>query len=460
MELIVKLCAGSSKTALLFLLIGSLVAFPLGNAHAGVVVNQTNSTYEVGNNVNVSSFITNASGTITAISFPYNDKGQSTGHFVGVGLVDQTSGISYYLHKTGDVCGSTFESTGKNAKETKSFGFGYKFVAYPCTATSTELSLNPSRAYAFQLFRNSGGANTQVFYGSVNGDSNSVSASIYTDGSVAPFSAQPIFSTQYNTRFTTLNLLSASTTVKFNVGYFIDPEEADVNQQDKNPNQVYVRYSKVPTTAMSARSFSITDSVNPTWGNGTSTVELSLDPSSTYDVNVSFGNAGTVINGVQPFPLSYLYFNVTTDAFGGVATTTTLEIYNALEQKTFDYQPCSLTQIGGCLINAGYALVVPSDASINRFSDLYDTLSTKFPFAYLTDFRDSITSIYEGSTTASLGLTVPFGDAGDITLISADLVSDVPFTSTIRSILGALIWVMLAAQIWRRGQTIFNVKTT
>jgi len=131
------------------------------------------------------------------------------------------------------------------------------------------------------------------------------------------------------------------------------------------------------------------------------------------------------------------------------------------EASTENQVNCDSTSgIGWAICSTAVLLFIPSDASINRFTDVYDTLSTKFPFAYLTDFRDSITSIYTGSTTASLGLTVPFGDVGDITLISADLVSDVPFTSTIRTILGALIWLMLAAQIWGRGQTIFNQKTT
>lgn len=130
-----------------------------------------------------------------------------------------------------------------------------------------------------------------------------------------------------------------------------------------------------------------------------------------------------------------------------------------LPESTYTLQPCSLVDIGGCISNAFAFAFYPSEESITYFSDLYLTLANKFPFAYMIDFKDSITQVFQGETTHSMTITVPFGTFGDLTLISQELIEAVPFASTIRSLLGALMWLMLAMQIWRRGQTIFNKKS-
>jgi len=264
-----------------------------------------------------------------------------------------------------------------------------------------------------------------------------------------------------NTKFTNVVVSGTASTTNFAISYFLDTSEFD---QQNQPNTVEVYVSNSDSNQVGSRKKLILP-----LNDGSSSTTISIVPDNYSGV---YATSTYLPDGQYTGWVKFFNFNVNdyvlpteiTTNFtisGGVVTTYTIVSQSdGIFPDEFGYQsqPCGITAIGGCLVNAMALLFYPSANSIDSFTNVYDTLATKFPFAYLTDFRDSITSIYEGSTTASLGLTVPFGTFGDITLISADLVSDVPFTSTIRTILGALIWVMLALQIWRRGQTIFNVK--
>jgi len=126
-----------------------------------------------------------------------------------------------------------------------------------------------------------------------------------------------------------------------------------------------------------------------------------------------------------------------------------------------DAQSCDDTSgIGWAICTTVVFLFVPSDNAIEDFSGLYATLSTKFPFAYFTDFNDSVSAVFTNPTTHAMALSVPFGPFGDIDLISAEQIEAVPLTSTIRTLLGALIWLMLGVTIYRRTYRIFNQQST
>jgi len=116
--------------------------------------------------------------------------------------------------------------------------------------------------------------------------------------------------------------------------------------------------------------------------------------------------------------------------------------------------------IGWAICSTAVFLFVPSEQAINQFTDLYDTLSTKFPFAYFTDFNDSLTTLYTGSTTQSMAITVPFGEIGDLDLISQAQLEAIPLSSTVRTLIGMLIWFFLGATIYRRTYRIFNQQST
>lgn len=124
---------------------------------------QTDSSIEI-SSPNISSFpiFTGASGSISKLEFAYNDHGNSTGHWIGVSVVDLDLGINYYAD-TGDSCGNSYQSTGSNSKVIVTLDSSTSYRTYPCTGAN--LVLDPTHTYGVALFRNTGGSNSQRFYG-------------------------------------------------------------------------------------------------------------------------------------------------------------------------------------------------------------------------------------------------------------------------------------------------------
>lgn len=270
-----------------------------------------------------------------------------------------------------------------------------------------------------------------------------------------PSGYEVTYSTQYDTRFLNVSMGTATTTVDFTTAYYISPTEATSTQADKNPTMVRVSFSKQPSTDLSRQSYTITDAVAPTWGYGTTTVSLNLDPSSTYDVMVGFVNPGTALTGVVPFPLAYVYFAVTTDASGGIATSTTPELYDAQEEQAIEYQPCGITDIGGCISNSMQYLFTPSNASLDRFATLTDELEKRSPFVYVYQVPDYWDTLF--NTTQAQSLTISASTSiGSITFLSEAQLDAIPLTDTVRTVIGYLLWVSLALAVYSRVTRVFN----
>jgi len=263
------------------------------------------------------------------------------------------------------------------------------------------------------------------------------------------------FNSVTNTRFTDLSVTGTSTVV-VDVEYFLDLLEIDRTVTEYNPTQVAFRTSLRPSSTFSSVSESIDNTTAGTSSVSTSFVGL-VD--GTYDLNITFANNGTLFGQTRPFEKSYIYTEFTI-ASGTLASVGNIEFYDGLTPPNPEgNQPCGITDLGGCIINAVMYLVYPSSASLNEFNELYETMSGKFPFAYFTDFNDSVSAVFTAPTTEEMALTVPFGDYGDLQLISAEQIEAVPLTATIRTLLGALIWFMLGATIYRRTYRIFNQQT-
>lgn len=263
------------------------------------------------------------------------------------------------------------------------------------------------------------------------------------------------FATQYQTRFTNLVYSTTTSTTTLTVGFYIDPDEATSTQADKNPTIVRYRYSKVPSTDVLGYGVPITGSVSPTWGNATTSATFNLDPNSTYDFTISFANGGTVLTGVSPFPSAYIYLRLSTNATGGIASTSTVEFYNALEEQAFEYQPCSITDIGGCITNAFTYLFVPSNASMNQFATLRTEMENRSPFVYAFQLPTYWDMLYETNQTQSLTVSASTS-IGTITFISEAQLEAIPLSNTVRTIIGYLLWIMLAFMLYHRVTNIFN----
>lgn len=264
------------------------------------------------------------------------------------------------------------------------------------------------------------------------------------------------FDQNYQTRFLDLEI-SGTSSVNIDVDYFLQQSEIIRTISAFNPTQVNFGIALRPTTAISARGISIDNTVQ-----GTSSVSNTFTglADGVYDVNITFYNNGVLFGDDRPFAESYIYSSFTV-ASGTLTATGTPEFYDfSQDQPTNQPVPCGITAIGGCIQNAFSYLFIPTENGMIQITNLYDTLSTKFPFAYFTDFNDSITSVFTNPTTESLAISVPFGTFGTLDLISEEMIEAVPFTALIRELLGAIIWLMMAYTIYRRTLRIFNKETT
>jgi len=260
------------------------------------------------------------------------------------------------------------------------------------------------------------------------------------------------FNSTYQTRFTSLDITGTST-VQIDTEYYLHAEELNANISERNPTLVNYEYSRRPSTTLSING----DAITPTAGTSTSEMQLSSLSDGTYDLLVRFSNIGASLGlSARPFPEAYVYTSFT--IVGGVLTATgTPEFYDRTEeQEVSQYRDCSITQLQNCLTNAGIFLFIPSNESIENFTTLKESIANKFPFNYVADFKNAFTDFYTTATTETLEITVEFSTFGDITLLSEDLINAVPFASTIRTILGYLLWIMLVLQIYRRTLSIFN----
>jgi len=258
------------------------------------------------------------------------------------------------------------------------------------------------------------------------------------------------------TKFIDLNVSGTASTTALKITYNIDISEIT---PETRPDTLAVTITNTESAQIAEKKKIILPLVN-----GVSSTTLNIIPAdylNSTSTELSDGEYSAFVKFWNLLGQNYTFPTEITANFtisGGVVSSYQIvsqeeAITPFIEPK---YQVCSLTNISGCISNAFIFLLYPSQSSINNFTSLYDQLSTRFPFAYFTDFNDSISAIFTNATTANLSITVPFSTLGDIELISASQIQSVPFASLIRTILGAIIWVMLAINIYRRTQLIFN----
>jgi len=266
-----------------------------------------------------------------------------------------------------------------------------------------------------------------------------------------------------NTRLETAVVSGTASTTLVDIDYFLDLR--DFNQNNRPDTiQIYLSNSDSTQVALysklilplAAGASSTVATLRPTSYTGDYIGDTEL-PDGTYTAWIKFWNFS---NQSYVFPTS-VTVNFTISS-GIVTASEVVDQTDGLmpNNQDYQYQPCSIIEIGGCISNSFIYLFYPSEQSVDSFISIYDTLSTKFPFAYFTDFNDSISSVFTSSTTATIAITVPFGTFGEIDLISAQQIEEVPYTDLIRTLLGALIWVMMAFTIYRRTQKIFNQEQT
>lgn len=237
-----------------------------------------------------------------------------------------------------------------------------------------------------------------------------------------------------NTRFTGLSITGTST-VKVDVGHFLDSSEVDTSVPALNPQLVRFSTSLQPAIVFDSVSQSIVpftlDAVS------TTTNEYTGLADGTYDLNITFYNSASTFTGIVPFASNYIYSNFTI-ASGTLSAVGLVEIYSAIAVDTPRYLDCNLSNITNCFINALVYVFLPSDDTLNRFLSLRENLAEVIPFGYFIYIYDTLNTIEVDGTTA--------------------LIPDLPFQDAIftplRTGTAFILWIMFAFLLYRRFKTI------
>jgi len=96
-----------------------------------------------------------------------------------------------------------------------------------------------------------------------------------------------------------------------------------------------------------------------------------------------------------------------------------------------------------CSIKQAIAWLLYPDVSVTeQFKSLSTTLEGKFPFAYAYQAPDLVDTLFTSTQTASSTISVTVPNFGEITFLSAALLNSVPYASTVRTIIGWLLWIL------------------
>jgi len=120
-----------------------------------------------------------------------------------------------------------------------------------------------------------------------------------------------------------------------------------------------------------------------------------------------------------------------------------------------EWQPCSLTQPQGCLVNAGLLLFYPSSGAVTDITTSMQDLLTKAPFGYASEFQSLLDTALGAENDYTLRIassTIPWLDE-DIVLFSRSLIEDSAFFDwdLIHNIMIFAVYFGLAAYFYERA---------
>lgn len=112
-----------------------------------------------------------------------------------------------------------------------------------------------------------------------------------------------------------------------------------------------------------------------------------------------------------------------------------------------DFVECGTFEMFCHLKNWSIWLFGVSDSTLYKFSTL--TLENSLPFSYIYDVDDLYDDLF-GQTSATLGITFTTPAWGTVTLLSADMIDDVPFQDTLYTIISAILIFFTAMTLYRK----------
>jgi len=142
-----------------------------------------------------------------------------------------------------------------------------------------------------------------------------------------------------------------------------------------------------------------------------------------------------------------------------VSPTYVYKVRSNVDDVVADVQTCdSFNPLLSGICSIFQFIFVPSEDSVNSVTDLWTEMQTKMPFVYVFQASDLMTGLYSGTASSIPALTLETG-IGDLTIISEAQVSAVPYVGTLRSLIGAGLWLMLFTLLYRKTLSVHDKQT-
>lgn len=260
----------------------------------------------------------------------------------------------------------------------------------------------------------------------------------------------------FKTRFTNVLVTGTTTAPKdaiVDVSYYIDASEINRSISAKNPTTIKLSWANRSNNVFQTQSFTIPTTT------GTSTIRLripdaELADTGTFDLLVQFSNIGCSLGLSDcPFPDSYVYTSFETIAKTAQKQGAT-ENYNTANLVT-EAEVCGLDNFSACITNSLAYLFIPSTVSVDNFESLSSELQNRAPFVYAYSLPDLWASLFNpsGTQVAVVSAETPIGT---INFLSKAQLEAIPMSATVNTIIGYLLWIMLAFTLYSRTINIFN----
>lgn len=125
--------------------------------------------------------------------------------------------------------------------------------------------------------------------------------------------------------------------------------------------------------------------------------------------------------------------------------------------------PCGISDISGCFQNAISYLFYPTVDFTAAFISI--PVQGKFPFVYIYQIQQVRNTILSASSTAATSVTVPLWKlpgqtaTSSLVMISSSLIAAVPYAGTVKTIITAILWILMAEYIYYRVTHMHDTNT-
>jgi len=228
--------------------------------------------------------------------------------------------------------------------------------------------------------------------------------SIYSDyspaGTSTPVIINPI---DFNTRFTDISITGSSTSVDFDIDYFLDTSEyTSQNRPD------VINISILANGFLGDQQVDTVQNFILPLQNGTSSKVLTSTYNHSDGDYIAYVNFFNLTSNNLTFTQTGIIANYS--IVGGVVDSFSIDTVSDglnITSQT-QYQECSISNIYGCFVNALIFTFVPESNTFDRFVGLYETIENKPPFGYVTAIIDDLSGITSSTTPAFDLSNIPF----------------------------------------------------